>query len=182
MDRKGAGRSALIGDAGAAPGSARRRAAPPLVCFRTPCYLCGPVGGRPMSAEDGVGSRVLMVDDDPDFLDMFAELLAASGHEVMIAKTAAEAQSQVADFAPDLVLIDLSLGGASGLELGPELRALCPLSPRLVAITGWSDQATVAAAERLGFDGFLTKPIGLIDLGPFLEQRTKQRRSSAEGV
>lgn len=134
-----------------------------------------------MSAEDGVGSRVLMVDDDPDFLDMFAELLAASGHEVRIAKSAAEAESLVAEFAPDLVLVDLSLAGASGLELGPQLRARCSLAPRLVAITGWSDHATVVATERLGFDGFLTKPIGLTDLGPFLERGAKPRRSSAEG-
>lgn len=108
--------------------------------------------------------RILVVDDDVDFAEMLVELLLAREHEAELATDAASAEATVRRLQPEAILIDLTLPQVSGLELGPRLRESCEGEPRLIAVTGWSDQATIDATATAGFDACLTKPVGLDEI------------------
>ncbi len=102
-----------------------------------------PPPARP--APDRPLGRVLVVEDEPDLCKLLAAMLAAEGHEVMVARTADEARRLAADPAaqPDLLLSDYDLGGPTdGLQLAAEIvRARGVVLPTVI-LTG--DITTVA--------------------------------------
>lgn len=103
--------------------------------------------------------RVLVVEDDDDSREMLMELIASLGCTSLGAANADEASERGRD-AWDLALIDLGLPDVDGCEVARRLRASEVGSRRkLVALTGFSDNATRAAAREAGFDDFLVKPV-----------------------
>jgi len=104
--------------------------------------------------------RVLVVEDDDDSREMLAELIGSLGYESVSASNADEATEKAHDGAWQVALIDLGLPGVDGCEVARRLRAAEVDSRRkLVALTGYSDAATRAAARDAGFDDFLVKPV-----------------------
>lgn len=69
------------------------------------------------------GSRVLVVDDDPDAVDLFASVLRRAGAEVRKAASAAEALEAMSIMALDVVLSDIEMPGDDGVALIQRLRA-----------------------------------------------------------
>src|SRR5687768_894056 len=69
------------------------------------------------------GSAILVVEDDPDTLELFTASLAKLGAEVRTAKDAAAASALLAKWRPDAVLCDLHLPGADGYTLLEQIRA-----------------------------------------------------------
>jgi len=105
---------------------------------------------------------VLVVDDYQDGADSLTLMLSALGAEARAVYDGESAVASAAEFQPALVLLDLSLGGASGIDVGVAIRsALGALAPRLVALSGWSDETTRANTAAAGFDGYLVKPVEL---------------------
>ena len=104
--------------------------------------------------------RVLVVEDDDDSREMLMELIASLGCTSVGACNADEASERGRDGAWDLALIDLGLPDVDGCEVARRLRASEVGGRRkLVALTGFSDNATRAAAREAGFDDFLVKPV-----------------------
>jgi DNA-binding NarL/FixJ family response regulator len=69
-----------------------------------------------------VALRCLIVDDNPSFLDAAASLLEREGLSVVgMASTGEEALRQAEDLRPDVVLVDITLGGESGLDVARRL-------------------------------------------------------------
>jgi DNA-binding response OmpR family regulator len=66
-------------------------------------------------------ARVLLVDDDPEFADALSAWLGLRGHEVRAAADGRNVAAIAREFAPDLVLLDAVLGGASGEAIAREL-------------------------------------------------------------
>jgi len=102
--------------------------------------------------------RTLLVDDHNLFLEGLKGLLLSSG-DVTIAGEAADAPSAIALAAalkPELVILDLHLPGARGLEVARQLLALSP-APRILILTGAPDMQWVPEAVQLGVLGFLRK-------------------------
>lgn len=115
-----------------------------------------------------------MVDDDPDIVRVVTAVLAAAGHgSPAIATTAADALR--ADPA-DLVLLDLQLPDAPGLDVLATLRAR-PAPPAIVVITAHGSEDAAAQALRLGADDYLVKDAALRDHLPKVVER--QRRNLA---
>lgn len=91
---------------------------------------------------------------------MLTELIGALGHVTRAAGNADEASERARDGAWDVALIDLGLPDVDGCEVARRLRATeVGRRRRLVALTGYSDAATRAAAREAGFDEFLVKPV-----------------------
>jgi signal transduction histidine kinase len=116
-------------------------------------------------AEDTTGTRVLIVDDNRDLADTLAETLELLGHEVRAVYDAESALAELDEFGPDLALVDLNLPEMSGYELaerltGPDGRR----DLRLVALTGYSDDASRRQTGEAGFDAHLVKPVGIDEL------------------
>jgi DNA-binding NarL/FixJ family response regulator len=103
-------------------------------------------------------TRVLIVDDHPVFRDGLAGLLATvPGVEVAgTAGTAEQALAAIKDTAPDVVLMDINLPGASGVEATRRAAQLAPATAELV-ITMVDDDETVFAALAAGARGYVLK-------------------------
>lgn len=104
--------------------------------------------------------RVLVVDDNPDMVELMRELLASRGYDVVTVRDAAEAEAEVHRHPPDLVLSDVVMPGRSGYELCRQLKEdpATRLIPFLL-ITGLSDREDKVKGIEAGADDFLNKPI-----------------------
>jgi signal transduction histidine kinase/ActR/RegA family two-component response regulator len=112
------------------------------------------------SASVGTGRRILLADDNVDFVDSMAALLASHGHIVSVAYDGAQALDNAPAFAPDFAFLDIGLPGLNGYDLARALRALPGLRhTELVAVTGWGQQKDRDLAKEAGFDAHLVKPV-----------------------
>jgi signal transduction histidine kinase len=108
--------------------------------------------------------RILLVDDNEDAAAGTASLLRQLGHEVELAHNAAQAIAAARSYAPALAILDIGLPDIDGYALAVLLRRQQGESLRLVALSGYGQQADVERAARAGFDLHLTKPAALEDL------------------
>lgn len=99
---------------------------------------------------------ILLVEDDAAFAAMLARSLQRRGHAVRHAANVAAALQEVAS-APQAIILDLNLGGDSGLRLLPQLLAAAPQA-RLLVLTGYASIATAVEAVKLGAVNYLAKP------------------------
>jgi len=126
-----------------------------------PAAASTPVGGAEVGpAAAGQGVRVLIVDDNVDAAEMLGHWLVEAGHEVKVAHDAAAALQVVAGFAPHVALLDIGLPVLDGYELAPRLRReLNGRACRLIALSGYGQEADRARSEQAGFDQHLVKPV-----------------------
>ncbi len=104
--------------------------------------------------------RVLVVDDNVDAAATLQILLRSLGHETKVVHDGIEAVLLAAEFAPDIVLLDIGLPGLDGYEVARRLRALYPERPlRIIAITGWGEDADRVRSQEAGVDVHLVKPV-----------------------
>lgn len=104
-------------------------------------------------------ATILIVDDYPDALEVWAVYLQGEGFEVLTAATGPEALSCATSAIPDLAVLDLELPGLSGFEVARQLRAL-PATQHipLIAATGYSHAVQLDEARDSGFDAVVVKP------------------------
>jgi len=102
---------------------------------------------------------VLLVDDYPDAVDVWAIYLTTEGFRVLTAGTGRDALAAARADAPDLVVLDLDLPDLSGFEVASELkRCAATRHIPLIAATGYSHVAQQDLARRSGFDSVIVKP------------------------
>jgi putative two-component system response regulator len=104
--------------------------------------------------------RILVVDDNPDMVELMGELLKSRGYDVVSVRDADQAEAEVRRHAPDLILSDVVMPGRSGYELCHQLKE--DPSTRLIPfllITGLSDREDKVKGIEAGADDFLNKPI-----------------------
>jgi CheY-like chemotaxis protein len=105
---------------------------------------------------------MLIVDDNEDSARSMGMLQRLRGHETRIAFTGPEALATAADFAPEVVLLDIGLPGMDGFEVARRLRAMPQLANALlVAMTGYGTPEDRANAQAAGIDEYLLKPVDL---------------------
>ena len=102
--------------------------------------------------------RIFIVDDHPVVLAGLRSIeeLAPDMKIAGAARTSSEAHSLIAKTRPAVVLLDVRLGGASGLDLCRELKALLPEIP-VIFLTSYSDEQLVLSALEAGAEGYLLK-------------------------
>jgi CheY-like chemotaxis protein len=127
--------------------------------------------GPPADAVEGSRPRrVLIVDDHKEVGDSLGRLVHAFGHEVAIARDGPSALALAESFQPNAAILDVSLQGMSGIELGRRLRQVFPRGRLfMIALTGFASADIREACFAAGFDAHLIKP-GEI---PKLEQLLK---------
>jgi len=100
-----------------------------------------------------------VVDDHPANVKALRVELTADGHDVIEATNGYEAVEAVERDAPDLVLLDIMMPGATGLEILEKIREMDDRkSTPVVILTAKGQDADREAAFSLGADDFLTKP------------------------
>jgi CheY-like chemotaxis protein len=102
---------------------------------------------------------ILIVDDYDDARDVWTTLLEAEGFDVLTAANGPDALAAALSKLPNLIVLDLSLPGMSGVDVARAIRDQMSERPMpLVALTGYSDPQHLAQAREAGFDLILTKP------------------------
>lgn len=102
--------------------------------------------------------RVLVVDDNPQFLAAARELLERQGLAVVaVASTSAEALRQVEELRPDVTLVDIDLGAESGFELARQLAGSSGLSSPVVLISTHAEDDLRELIEESPALGFVSK-------------------------
>jgi CheY-like chemotaxis protein len=100
------------------------------------------------------------VDDEPDFAESTAEMLALHGFRATPARGGAEALAQAAAEPPDVALIDLAMPVMDGCEVARRMReVVAPRKPVLVAVTGMVSDGDRLRADAAGFHHYLVKPV-----------------------
>jgi DNA-binding response OmpR family regulator len=123
----------------------------------------------------GVGHHVLVVDDDPTVSDVVRRYLEQDGFRVRLAADGLAALAAVAAETPDLVVLDLMLGGIDGLEVCRRLRRELPDLP-VVMLTALGEEADRVVGLEVGADDYVTKPFSVREL--VLRVRSVLRRAA----
>lgn len=123
-------------------------------------------------------ARILLIEDEPDTRELVRLTLELDGHEVLEAGTAEEGIARACVTPPELILMDLSLGGQfDGLEATKRLRADPAFDAvPIVALTAHTLQGDRERSLVAGCDQHWTKPI--LDLSAF---RAEVARAAREG-
>jgi two-component system phosphate regulon response regulator PhoB len=103
--------------------------------------------------------QVLVVDDEPDLLELARYNLTQTGYDVACVASGEEALAHVRSHQPDLVILDLLLPGVDGWEVCKILKR----DPRtatilIMMLTARSEEADIVTGLELGADDYLTKP------------------------
>jgi CheY-like chemotaxis protein len=108
---------------------------------------------------------VLVVDDNVDAGHMLGLLLEAVGYQVTVVHDANAALQVAGSGAPDVCLLDIGLPDMDGNALARRLRQLPQTAKaKLVAITGYGQEADRQLSSEAGFDYHLVKPVDIEDL------------------
>ncbi len=104
------------------------------------------------------GLRVLLVEDDDDNRELMAEVLEASGHEVLSAACGKDGLKTLSERSVDVVVTDVGMPGMGGLEVAKAAKAIAPNVP-VVIVTGWAERDDINLARGREVDAVLVKPV-----------------------
>ena len=127
----------------------------------------------PGPAPGGIAQRrsILLVDDNPDFGDVLAQILRGEGHAVEVARDGWAALDLVRRFHPAFALLDLGLPRMDGFELARRMKLeQAAGEPVLVALTGFAEPSHTRRAREVGFVQLLVKPFELPRLLAILQR------------
>src|SRR5665213_2139359 len=108
--------------------------------------------------------HILLVEDNAFVIGALRLLLEETGHRVSDASTLTDATRVLREDPPDVVLLDLTLGGEDGLMLMTSIDANGAARPIVVALTGHDDAATLERCTAAGCRAVLVKPIAPMKL------------------
>jgi two-component system KDP operon response regulator KdpE len=108
------------------------------------------------------GTRILVVDDEPQILRALRTSLRAAGYEVDTADTGEMALAAAAMRPPDAVILDLILPDTTGTEVCRSLRTWS--SAPVIVLSAVGDEREKIAALDAGADDYVTKPVGIDEL------------------
>ena len=138
-----------------------------------------PAGGAaPPAAERP--ARILVVDDDPDALRFLRDSLRQAGFEPFVTGDHADIPRLLRREKPELVLLDLSLPGADGIDLLQRVPGLADLP--VIIVSGNRREETVAKALDAGAEDYVLKPCSAGELAARVRAALRRHRPPAEFV
>jgi len=104
--------------------------------------------------------RIMLVDDNPDAVDALGMLLELEGHQVAVFHDPVTALAAAERLKPEIAILDIGLPVMSGYQLASKLRSVLGDTPcRLIALTGYGQDADRARSKAAGFEQHLVKPV-----------------------
>jgi two-component system phosphate regulon response regulator PhoB len=127
-----------------------------------------------------MSERILVVDDDPDLLELVRLNLSQAGFEVDVAATGGEAMQSLQAACPDLVVLDLMLPDVSGTDLCRQLRSDPSFAELpIIMLTARADEVDRVVGFELGADDYVTKPFSPRELVLRVRAVLRRRNPSA---
>jgi len=104
--------------------------------------------------------KVLVVDDEPDIIEILTYNLEKEGYEVKSASDGVKAVHTATKFKPDVILLDIMMPNQDGVETCRQIRDIEELkSTFIIFLTARSEEYSEVAAFDVGADDYITKPI-----------------------
>ena len=114
---------------------------------------------------------VLIIEDEADAAELFAEMMRVSGFRVLKTSSSAPAVSMMSAEKPDVVLLDIMMPDISGLEILRQMRADPELlNIPVVVVSAKSMPADIKNGMEAGASTYLTKPVGFLELKESVER------------
>lgn len=114
---------------------------------------------------------VLIIEDEEDAADMFAEMMRVSGYRVLKTSSSTPALTMMAAEKPDVVILDIMMPEISGLDILRQMRkdpALVNIP--VVLVSAKSMPADIKHGMEAGASMYLTKPVGFTELKEAIER------------
>ena len=103
--------------------------------------------------------KIFILDDEEDILISLRQMLEADGFEVKVFSSPKDVIDEIKAFGPDVILLDLLMPGLSGFEVCQILnKDVETASTPIIVVSGYSDQADIKRAYKLGIESYITKP------------------------
>jgi len=100
--------------------------------------------------------KVLLVDDEVDYLSMMEMRIESWGYDVLVASEGKEALAIIKEELPDIAILDFSMPGMDGVELLKEIRKFAKKLP-VIMLTAHSEVKNIQDAKKLGVSSFIPK-------------------------
>jgi two-component system KDP operon response regulator KdpE len=113
-------------------------------------------------AERRMHTRVLMVEDDPNIVDLIRSNLTVRGFDTVVSSDGLRALRLFETEEPDIVLLDLMLPGADGMDLCRRIRERSNVG--IIVVSARGGEHDKVTALNMGADDYLTKPFGIEEL------------------
>ncbi len=128
-----------------------------------------------------IPTRILLVDDEKDFVEMLSMHLSEAGEQVSAAYSGKECLEKLAQSAFDVVILDIKMPGMDGIQTLREIKSMFPLV-EVVLLTGHGSTETAVRGMKLGAFDYLLKPADFEDLTAKLEGAKKKRDEQEERI
>src|SRR5438270_9442923 len=125
-------------------------------------------------------AKVLIVDDEKDLRELLASVLE-DHYDVALASNAAGLRQNFSQEAPDVVLLDVKLPDAHGLDLLPQIKKYWP-ETEVIVLSGHGTVSMAVEAGRRGAYNFLTKPFENEKLLADVKCAIERKQQSEENV
>lgn len=102
--------------------------------------------------------KILVVDDELNIRELFAETFGMAGYNVFVAESAEEALEILQKECIEVIFLDLRLFGMNGIELCRQIRKSNHIAV-IIAMTGWAALFEIEECREAGFDDYFTKPV-----------------------
>ena len=125
--------------------------------------------------------KVLLVDDENDFLDVMSERLTARGFEVTKSASAAEALDKIRDDFYDAVILDLQMPGMDGIDALKKMKESRP-ELQVILLTGHGSVQKGVEAIKLGAMDFFEKPADLETISEKIKKAKEKKMLIADKI
>lgn len=123
--------------------------------------------------------RVMVADDGKNAADIMGMFLKMEGYDVLVVYSGEEAVGMAGEFAPQVILMDISMPGMDGLEATRKIREeQAGPSPVIIALSGYDAADTRRRCEEAGMQRLVPKPVSPADLRLLLEEVTSGLKTS----
>jgi CheY-like chemotaxis protein len=120
-------------------------------------------------------NSVMIVEDEPDAAELFAEMMRVSGYQVLKALASAPAMRMITLHKPDVIILDMMMPDISGLEILHFMQREADLAKiPVVVVSAKSMPSDVRDGLDAGAAIYLTKPVGYADLKSAVERALKE--------
>ena len=128
-----------------------------------------------------IPAKVLIVDDEKDFVEMFSLRLEQQGEKVSTAHSGMEALKVLENVAIDVVILDIRMPGMDGIDTLKQIKILYPIV-EVILLTGHGSTETAVEGMKLGAFDYLMKPADFEEIKLKLENARKRKDEQEERI
>lgn len=117
--------------------------------------------------------KILVVDDDEQICELTKSFLSRKEYSILTALTPEKAIELIKAELPQIILLDIRLGGISGLEVLRKIRAI-DKNIKVIMVTALNDEENIRQAKTLGADDYIVKPFTTAYLNDLILQKIEK--------